>query len=233
MFKKTTSTVIILLMALSVSFAQKKTKTVVQKKTPVATQPPTCQLTLKDAPELRGLRLDMSIEEAKKAIAFNIWKEIEFDRKYDELGVKNFFIYAPKDVPNLEGIESVFMHFYNEKLFNFSFSYSEKFPGTIDEFTDNLSGKINLPKLWADTDPFKNLTSSETMSVNGQSVTVSRNEPTIWDVRTLTCSEFNVNVTRYRSSQSLGLSMRNLLVSKELERLSKERIEKKQKEFKP
>lgn len=109
-----------------------------------AAQTENCQMTLSDAPALRGFRLGMSPAEAR-AVSGNKLK-IKIKRK------GSFFGYFIKERPPefLSDVRALYLRFFNSKLFQIEIFYEPTAAArTLDEFIAQTSSQTNLPPgLW-------------------------------------------------------------------------------------
>lgn len=127
--------------------------------------PVKCELPLESAPEVRGLRLGMNPVEISKIIKTSLdLSPLKTDilinadpsqnprlrRVSVDVGVKQYSM--PIVIfPGFEGVNSVEMDFYKDKMFRIRIVYNDNFIKWRDdqEFRDNLSEKFNLPqKAW-------------------------------------------------------------------------------------
>jgi hypothetical protein len=117
-----------------------------------------CALTLKDAPELRGLRLGMSVEEINSILQINMaFSEEETNFTINEnnlpifkqanIGEKKFETSRLKD-GNFEGVKKLTLSFFENKLISMRLIYSASYVEWKDsaDFQRYLSEKLKLPK---------------------------------------------------------------------------------------
>jgi hypothetical protein len=107
-----------------------------------AAQTVNCQMTLSDAPALRGFRLGMSPAEVR-AVSGNKLK-IKIKRE------GSFFGYFIRERPPefLSDVRALYLRFFQAKLFQIEIFY-EPTAQTLDEFTAQISAQTNLPsELW-------------------------------------------------------------------------------------
>lgn len=121
----------------------------------VAAQPKTCDLTLREAPSLVGLRLEMSPAQVKtvfgKSLKLNVKREGTFFQNFVDKP-------PPAFLPN---VSALYLRFFDRKLFQIEVFYklgteretaapSEKETG---DFVNRLSADLNLPpEAWASDD---------------------------------------------------------------------------------
>jgi len=109
-----------------------------------AAQTENCQMTLSDAPALRGFRLGMSPAEAR-AVSGNKLK-IKIKRE------GSFFGYFVRERPPdfLSDARALYLRFFNARLFQIEIFYeAAAATPTLDEFIAQTSAQTNLPPhLW-------------------------------------------------------------------------------------
>jgi hypothetical protein len=110
-----------------------------------------CELTLSDAPTVRGIRFEMSKEEAENTLGIKMLNNstLSEDR---EIGLETltFFRNLVNKYPTqLDGLEFIELKFFGNKLYSFvlSFDSASKWEN-ITDFTAWLSTEIKLPQNW-------------------------------------------------------------------------------------
>lgn len=95
-----------------------------------------CKRTLEQAPEIRGLRLGMSYEEAEKVLGAE-WKVSTFDPTYITM------YRHTQDVYGFEGTRSIHLNAFDQKVIEISVQYTVRW-GSSDEFAVNFTPKLGL-----------------------------------------------------------------------------------------
>ena len=135
-----------------------------------------CNLTTKDAPALRGVRLGMTPEEVSKVLKYPIvpsesgtyarYLEVDPLTKKEtvisgQVNVGDFSVYLPikeeqlNANPDLKGVEVFFGSFFNNKLYSMLMKYDEKLYnfGSLEKFISTVSVTINIPQeIWLITE---------------------------------------------------------------------------------
>jgi hypothetical protein len=104
-----------------------------------------CVLNVAQSPEIRGLRLGMSLDDT--ATKLPAIRGSDHDLNPDDMDVV-FVSFIPRNGSfDLEGISWVHLGFVDDRLYDFSLSYTLSWP-TIDEFALKLSRTLDLPTAW-------------------------------------------------------------------------------------
>lgn len=111
---------------------------------PIAAQQ-TCNLTVENAPALFNLKLGMTQADVRQVFG----KKIKISVKKN--GTRSFFqnfIKKPAP-PILPGVRALYLRFFENRIYQIEMFFEEtNQPQTLQEFTDNLSAKLNLPSLF-------------------------------------------------------------------------------------
>lgn len=140
---------ILLLGIINPVLAQKRNKPMVKKTVVNKTVPP-CNLTLKDAPKLRGFYLGQSYEEISEAIPKFEKAYREADNSYDDTPNVDYRVIHWSNISypdTIKGYEDVLLtwQFYNSKLVRLYVTYLSFEPPTIQDFIKQASEKTFLP----------------------------------------------------------------------------------------
>lgn len=106
-----------------------------------------CKLNIAQSPALRGLRLGMSFEQAKKA-----FPDLQINHA-GEFG--DVFVTASKDEPRVtdkskfDGLYSISTYFLDNRLVQVSANYDSSLDWkSLDQFTAKVSEGLRLPNAW-------------------------------------------------------------------------------------
>lgn len=196
--------------------------------TPIKAQilPEDCKLGLANAPIIREVKLGMTLSQVEKSLGVKITLKDYKPEFTDEIliGVKKYYFNKSSDVATavqLEGIDALFLNFYNNSLYDIFVIYGEPKVMWKDtkEFISFLSERFDLPRnAWKfGDDPFFSL-----LSCNGFRLSAS--------------------IDKYRERPELGLTdkkINDLVNTKEKQLVEKYKSKKrsfeieKEKGFKP
>ncbi len=131
-------------------------------------QEPKCNLTLAQAPELRGFKLGMSPEDViAKMPGLNIrpanrrkYRVVAINFTPNDLSMRNGVINLDRTsyvsatrFPIYEGLTSAGIHFLDEKAFLIELFYDDSTKwNDVDEFADKVASSLHLPKAWIGDD---------------------------------------------------------------------------------
>ncbi|MGI8883405.1 MAG: hypothetical protein ACR2IA_04070 [Pyrinomonadaceae bacterium] len=110
----------------------------------IAAQTEKCDLTLKDAPNLLNIRLEMSPQETQEAFGGKLKVKVKKEGTF-------FQNYIDKKPPSfLPNVRAVYLRFFDRKLYQIEIFYQPQTERrTLAEFTEQLSAQLNLPaNLW-------------------------------------------------------------------------------------
>lgn len=186
--------VIFLLSLCGISFGQVYTRPT----TPVKEPTSKCSIGLENAPELRRMKLGMSITDVEKTVGKKLELQEDETAIYDietakretrKVGVMKFSEDKPKSLL-LEGVSKISLSFYENQLFDIDMFYLKEYVQWKDneEFVVFLSSKFNLPK---------------------EAWRISSN------LSTIACDGFNLSVNAEKYGSSIYLT--NLVVFSEIQ----------------
>lgn len=110
-----------------------------------------CALNVAQSPQIRGLRLGMSVDDAARILPMIRDRGLT-DRDLNPDDLDNIYVsFIPPDGSlHLEDINWVGLGFVDNRLYHFSLGYSLSFP-TIDAFASKISETLILPATWEKT----------------------------------------------------------------------------------
>lgn len=124
----------------------------------------TCTLTVDKAPSLRGFRLGMPLSEIKSLAPDIIVNDQGFGGSVAVLNQLN-----KRDALRFKGVDTIFLHFVDERLTSFSVSYDASINWkSTSQFVAKVSEVLKLPAAWEGDDV-------KTMNCNGFKITAQPN----------------------------------------------------------
>ncbi|HXG64456.1 MAG TPA: hypothetical protein VNO70_05070 [Blastocatellia bacterium] len=133
---------------------------------------PECELTIKQSPTIRGIRLGMTLEEALDQ--FPGIKESGLSQSTDKFGLSSARILADQypDKERLKGVQFIYLQLFDNRIFSFSVHYAGPEWRGVDEFISRLSGPLKLPAAnhW---EPYHSSSHQKTLNCQGWKITAS------------------------------------------------------------
>lgn len=128
-----------------------------------AGQLPACDLTLKDAPALRGLRLGMSAAEVSARLG-------GLTPKPGRCGLSALTLSDSRlaSAGSFEGVDSVAVVLLDGRVVYLNVSYGREFPfASFGEYLEALSSRLGLPRAWRRAAGFKGFEKAHAMTCDG------------------------------------------------------------------
>jgi S1-C subfamily serine protease len=124
---------------------------------------PACDLTLSNAPALRGLRLGMSASEVSAHLG-------SLTPKPGRCGLSTLTVNGSRlaSVRGFEGVDSVAAVFLDGRAVYLMVSYGREFPfASFDEYLAALSSRLGLPRAWRRAAGFEGMEEAQAMTCDG------------------------------------------------------------------